>query len=245
MLQYNRKFSLFSISKFGPYLLLLLVTGVPSFQIYAQDTNQTDAEGRRHGKWRKFYENTQQLRYEGTFDHGKEVGTFNFYKPKSGNQPTATKVFRKDSDTVTVTYFTSKGKIISRGNMVAKDRVGDWTYYHQDGKQMMMTESYAKGMLDGTQHTYFPNGKLAEKTNYRSGLKHGKSELYSEQGKLLKEFTYENGVLNGLTKYYDGLGNLLIEGNYKKDRKDGIWKYYEGGKLKEEKVFPLQKSRKP
>ena len=40
---------------------------------FAQSINQFDTDGKRHGIWKKNFENTQQLRYEGEFIHGKEM----------------------------------------------------------------------------------------------------------------------------------------------------------------------------
>ncbi|MBQ0735767.1 toxin-antitoxin system YwqK family antitoxin [Aquimarina celericrescens] len=221
---------------------LFCVLGVISFSLLGQEYNTYDANGKRHGKWQKRYENSDQLRYEGTFDHGKEIGEFKFYKPSGGNTPTAIKIFSKDSDTVQIKYFTAKGKIISKGQMINKDRIGVWTYYHNGSDKIMMTEHYKSGKLNGEQLTYFENGQLTEKTIYVDGKRQGKRTMYSEKGVVLKEFTYENDQLHGMTKYYDTQGELIIEGNYKRDRKDGIWKYYENGKLSEQKLFPLQKS---
>ena len=61
--------------------LVLLVFGsfLSLTTLVAQGVNQVDANGERDGLWQKFYEGTSQLRYEGTFQHGKEVGTFKFY----------------------------------------------------------------------------------------------------------------------------------------------------------------------
>lgn len=209
--------------------------------IFSQEYNKFDEHGRRHGKWQKKYENSNQLRYEGTFEHGKEIGEFKFYKPSSGNSPTATKLFSKKHDTVKVKYFSKKGKVISEGNMIVKNREGIWTYYHNDSKKVMMTEVYRSGKLHGDQLTYFENGQLTEKSSYIEGKRQGKRIIYSEKGTTLKEFMYENDQLHGETKYYDTEGKLIIEGNYKRDRKDGIWNYYENGKLSEQKLFPLQK----
>lgn len=212
-----------------------------SLCVFGQEYNAFDEKGKRHGKWKKYYDNSKQIRYQGTFEHGKEVGEFKFYKPSSGEQPTAIKIFSKDSDTATVKYFTVKGSVISEGKMIGKERVGEWKYYHQNSKKVMMIEYYSLGKLNGEQHTYFENGQLTEKTSYVDGKRNGKRIIYSEEGIIIKEFTYENDQLHGLTKYYDLQGELIIEGNYKRDRKDGVWKYYKNGKLDEQKLFPLQK----
>ncbi|SEL38731.1 Antitoxin component YwqK of the YwqJK toxin-antitoxin module [Aquimarina amphilecti] len=209
---------------------------------YTQKFNSFDGEGKRHGRWQKKYVNSDQLRYEGTFDHGKEIGEFKFYKPNSGTIPTATKMFSSDSDSVQVKYFTAKGKVISKGKMIGKERVGLWTYYHKGSSKIMMTEDYKAGKLHGEQKTYFENGQLTEKIIYVRGEKQGKRIVYSEKGVLIKEFTYENDQLHGITKYYDVKGRVRIEGNYKRDRKDGIWSYYENGKLLEQKRFPIGKT---
>ncbi|WP_299439904.1 hypothetical protein [uncultured Aquimarina sp.] len=207
----------------------------------AQEFNAFDADGKRHGKWQKKYENSNQIRYEGTFDHGKEVGEFKFYKSNSGKSPTAIKVFSNKTDSVSVKYFTSKGKVISAGNMIGKERIGLWTYYHKGSSKIMMTEEYKSGKLHGEQKTYFENGQLTEKIMYVEGEKQGKRIVYSEKGIIMKEFTYEDDQLHGITKYYDANGKVRIEGDYKRDRKNGVWNYYENGKLLEQKRFPLGK----
>ncbi|MDY8133994.1 hypothetical protein [Aquimarina sp. 2201CG5-10] len=221
-------------------IFLLSVLTLCSNISFGQNYNTYDADGKRHGEWRKKYENSNQLRYEGTFEHGKEVGEFKFYKPNSGKSPTAIKTFSRDTDTVKIKYFTQTGKVISEGSMIGKDRVGKWKYYHKDSPKVMMTEQYLSGKLSGEQLTYFDNGQLTEKVNYLNGKREGKRIIYSETGVVIKEFTYDNDQLHGVTKYYDTQGNLIIEGNYKNDRKDGVWKYYENGKLTERKQFPLQ-----
>ena len=40
--------------------------------ICAQNTNQLDAKGKRHGIWKKYFDGTKVLRYEGQFDHGRK-----------------------------------------------------------------------------------------------------------------------------------------------------------------------------
>ncbi|WP_025743000.1 toxin-antitoxin system YwqK family antitoxin [Aquimarina pacifica] len=222
-------------------VFLICLIHITGFSVTAQEYNAFDAEGKRHGKWQKKYENSDQLRYEGTFEHGKEVGEFKFYKPTNGEFPTAIKFYSKDTDTVKVKYFTKKGRVISQGQLINKDRVGTWQYYHNEDNKIMMIEQYQSGKLHGYQRTYFKNGQITEDTPYYNGNKHGKSIMYSDTGVVLKEFIYEHGQLHGLTKYYDTDGTLMIEGKYKRDRKDSIWNYYTNGKLTEQKLFPVSK----
>ena len=212
--------------------------------VHAQKYNQVDDEGRRHGTWQKFYKGTKQLRYTGTFEHGKEVGTFRFYKRSATKFPTAEKVYRSTSDTLDVIYFTAKGDTISKGTMVGTLREGSWEYYHQDTHKIMTQEFYQKDRLEGEKRVFFADGKLAEIANYKDNKKHGLNTIFSEREKKLSEFTYNEGKLQGPVSYYTPTGQLRIEGNYKNDAQDGVWKYYQNGKLKEEKTYPLRPKKR-
>lgn len=204
----------------------------------AQDPiNQFDSNGERHGVWRKtFEENPSQVRYEGTFEHGKETGTFKFYILGQEN-PAALKTYTPGSDTADVKYLSQNGKTISEGKMLGDNRIGKWTYYHLDSEVPMMTENYESGVLQGEKVIYFENGAPTEKSFYENGQLHGEQKIFSEKGVLLKLFTYRQGELHGPSKVYNGKAELLIEGEYKNDKHSGIWKYYENGNLKEQKNF--------
>lgn len=218
-------------------ILTLFLTNVS-----AQSINQLDAKGERHGFWKKNFEKTNQPRYEGTFEHGEEVGLFKFYKLVDGKSAlSATKDFLPNSDKVQVKFYSSKGKLISEGMMKDKLYIGKWIYYHNKANGIMTTENYNdNGILEGEKIVFYENGQIAEKAVYVNGEIDGLSTWYSPEGKLLKEFNYKNGMLHGVSKYYDKDGQLLAEGSYKNDKKHGIWKYYENGVFKEEKDFTIR-----
>nr|WP_321233499.1 toxin-antitoxin system YwqK family antitoxin [uncultured Psychroserpens sp.] len=216
-----------------PYFFIFILT-VVSLTSYAQNTvNQFDANGKRHGVWRKHFDKTKQLRYEGQFNHGKEVGTFKFYTLSKGKSVlSATKEFNDLNSKAIVTFLSSKGKLISKGQMDGKLYIGKWIYYHNKNDAIMSTEYYNdSGELDGEKLVFYPNGKTAEKSNYSNGKLDGISTWYAENGTVLKVFQYENDELNGVSKYYDADGNIKAEGTYRAGLKHGIWKYYEAGKL--------------
>lgn len=201
--------------------------------------NQLDNEGKRHGEWRKDFDDTAQPRYEGVFNHGKEVGLFKFYK-LDGNKSvlSATREFSDHDDSILVKFFSSKGKLISEGQMMGKSFVGKWVYYHNKTKGIMTIEHFNKeGQLQGEKVVYYPKGQLAEQSNYINGKQNGVSTIYSENGAIIKEFIYKDDMLDGMSKYYNADGQLLAEGAYKNDKKHGLWKYYENGVLTEEKDF--------
>ena len=210
-----------------------------SFISWSQDTiNQFDENGKRHGVWKKYFENSKQLRYQGTFHHGKEVGVFKFYCSDCKDQPMVIKQFSDKTDSTFVQFFAKKGKLASQGYMIGKKRVGEWLYFQKRGKQIMSKEFYKDGKLEGKKTTYYKNNVVAEEVTYKNGLKEGVSKIYSFTGVLLKELPYQNDQLHGKVIYYDGKGAIEIEGNYKNGLKDGVWKYYKNGTLIKEEVFP-------
>ncbi|WP_372754668.1 toxin-antitoxin system YwqK family antitoxin [Mariniflexile sp.] len=217
------------------FLIALFHVGL----LFAQDVNQVDTEGKNHGVWKKNFEKTNVLRYEGTFFHGKEVGTFKFYK-NIKNKPvlSATKDFNNDNDKAYVKFFASTGKLISEGEMDGKTYVGEWKYYQKTNDKLLTLERYDNaGNLIGERLVYYPNGQIAEVQHYKTGKLDGFSKVYSDKNVLLSEVHYLNGELHGYSKYYTSKGELVTEGNYKNGKKEGVWKYYENGKLIEEKDF--------
>lgn len=222
--------------------ILVLVLLVFGLSVFAQEINQFDAQGKRHGVWRKSFEGTDVLRYEGQFEHGKERGLFKFYKyiDKKGVL-SATKQFRKDGS-AEVKFFASNGKVISTGNMLGKTHVGKWVYYHK-GSDVVMIEEYfnQKGDLEGERKVFYPNGQLAEMQHYKNGKLDGVSKMFAQNGgRLINEYTYVNGELHGPAKSYDESGQVLAEGKYRYNKQHGIWKFYENGTLKEEKDFTVR-----
>ena len=216
--------------------ILLLFTGLLS----AQQFNEYDVEGKRHGKWKKNFEGTNVIRYEGEFNHGKEIGQFKFYKNINGKPVlTATRDFQKDG-TAEVIFYASSGKIVSKGLMNGRIYIGPWKYYHNNSNQLMTLEHYnSVGELHGDRIVYYPNGQIAEKTFYKKGELDGNAIWYAENGVMIKNYIYNNGLLNGIASFYDKEGKLIVEGVYRNDKKHGVWKYYENGKLKEEKDYTV------
>ncbi|MCK0178064.1 toxin-antitoxin system YwqK family antitoxin [Flavobacteriaceae bacterium S0862] len=222
------------------FLLIIISTFT-----FAQDINQFDSEGKRHGVWKKNFEGTKQIRYQGTFEHGKEVGEFKFYKlVKKKSILTATKLFNANDNSAEVKFLASNGKVISEGKMVGKLYVGKWVYYHNKSNKIMTLENYNdKGELEGEKLVYYKEGEVAERANFVAGKQHGKSLWYSVKGVVLKEFMYDNGELHGIAKYYNPKAELLAEGKYERGKKIGVWKYYEDGKLTKETNFSAPKKK--
>jgi len=216
------------------YLLLFF-----AISMSAQNINEFDENGERHGIWKKNFDNTNILRYEGEFNHGKEIGLFKFYQ-NINKKPVlaATRDFLEKSAKANVKFYASTGKLISEGQMDGKLYIGEWKFYQKDSDKLLILEHYNnEGNLDGDRFVYYANGVIAEKQQYKNGKLNGTSLYYSEENVLIKELNYENDELHGISKYYNEKGELITEGSYKRDKKNGIWKYYENGKLTDEKNY--------
>lgn len=205
----------------------------------AQNVNQFDANGKRHGVWKKTFEDSDVLRYEGQFEHGKEIGLFKFYKNyKKKAILSATKLFNNTNEIAEVKFLASNGKVVSEGKMNGKTYIGTWKYYHKNSDQLLTIEKYNDaGKLIGERLVFYPNGQVAEKQNYIDGKLHGESYWLSEKNVVLKTYIYDHDELHGEAKFYTPKGELVSEGQYKRGKKDGVWKYYENGKIIKEKDF--------
>lgn len=211
----------------------------------AQKMNQFDANKKRTGLWEKYYPNNK-IRYQGQFKNGKEIGVFKFYDITDSRNPTITKKYSEKNDSVIVTFYSLKGKIQSKGNFIAKNRVGLWEYFFPNGK-IMSREFYNQGKLEGKVVNYYPNGKETEISFYKNGLKDGVSQKYSSAGILIEEISFKNNKANGVAKYFELNGNLKETGVYKDGKRIGEWEFYLDGEitndndLKKNKTFTKKK----
>ena len=229
------------MKRFNLFLFLILVNYVS-----AQNINQFDDNGKRHGTWKKNFDKTKVIRYQGEFNHGKEVGTFKFYKNiKNKAILSATRTYKYDDRTAYVQFLDPKGFIISEGKMDSKTYIGEWIYYFEASKKILTKEFYNNnGLLEKDRIVYYKNGKIAEVASYKNGLLNGNSQWFQKEGKKIREITYKDNILQGSFKSYNIDGQITVEGQYKSDAKHGVWKYYENGKLIREKDF-TKKSKNP
>ncbi|MCF6349560.1 MAG: hypothetical protein L3J23_00820 [Flavobacteriaceae bacterium] len=210
------------------FILLLLCCFVT---VKSQNINQLDTNNKRHGIWKKKF-NNDRIRYQGTFDHGKEIGVFKFYAAASSDHPTIIKEFNTNDNTAIVKFYSETGVLKSNGKMDGKKRIGKWVYYHKDGKTIMQEENYINNELNGDYKTFFPSKKPAILTTYNKGKIHGNYKRYSINNSIYQELTYVNGKLEGKAIYYDRkTGKITEEGQYKNDEKVGDWKIYIDGEF--------------
>ena len=218
-----------------------------AFGIQAQnDFNKLDDKGNKNGLWKGFYQDTKNPKYEGTFDHGKEVGIFKFFDNTKTKIIIATREFNpKDNSAYTIFYDQLKNKV-SEGKVVNKVYEGQWKYYHKASKNIMTIENYSKGKLEGLRSVFYPSGKIAEETLYKNDQKNGPYKKYTETGIIIEESNYKNGQFDGLSIFRDADdGNIVSKGKFTNGKKTGIWQFFNKGKLvKEENMSFMQTASK-
>lgn len=229
------KFSFFKIALF--FFVCQIV-------LSQNDFNKLDDKGRKHGLWKGVYEDTKNPKYEGTFEHGKETGTFTFFDNTKTKVVIATREFNpKDNSAYTIMYDQKKNKV-SEGKVINKLPEGQWIYYHKASKVVMSSENYSKGKLEGLRAVFYPNGKPAEETTYKNGLKDGSYKKYAENGIIIEESNYKNGQFDGTAIFRDAdNGSIISKGKFVNGKKMGIWQFFEKGKLVKEENMSFQKKR--
>lgn len=204
--------------------------------IHAQTTlNKLDEKGNKNGSWTGVYEDTKNPKYEGTFDHGKEVGIFTFYDNTKVKTIVATRDFSATENCAYTTFYDKNKNKVSEGKVINKLFKGTWTYYHKGSKSIMATENYSNGKLDGKRIVYYPSGKIAEEMLYKEGLKSGLYKNYTESGIVIEESNYKNDEYDGLAIFRDAdEGSIVSKGNFTNGKKTGIWQFFEKGKVVKE-----------
>jgi antitoxin component YwqK of YwqJK toxin-antitoxin module len=212
------------------YFVIFLLIGSVAF---AQDFNKLDDNGNKHGVWKGIYEESKRPRYEGTFDHGKEVGIFKFFDDTKAGTVIATREFNPKNNSCYTIFYNQKNNKVSEGKVVNKQFSGEWKYYHEDSPAIMTLEKYVDGKLDGVRKVFYKSGKIAEETTYKNGVKNGAYKSYTENGVLLEETTYKNGEYDGLAIFRNPDNKIAGKGQFKNGKKVGMWKILEKDKVKD------------
>lgn len=163
-----------------------------------------DAEGRRQGPWKEYYE-TGELRSEGKYKNGGREGDWLFYYPN--------------------------GKEEQRGTYHKGKPEGNWKWTYVNG-QTWREEVFYDGLEEGMAVEYSDSGKVVAKGNYASGEREG--EWLMDLGDDREEGTYVAGQRNGVWKHFYPSGKIKFEGKFEQGIENGKHTYfYEKGQIKE------------
>ena len=221
--------------------LITLIALFGSLSMIAQ-VNQTDAKGKKQGKWEKLYPKTSVYEYKGQFKDDKPVGTFIYYYPSSKVKA----VIKHDEKTgrSTAVMYHENGLVFATG--IYKNQLKDsiWDYYGPSGRQSLK-ETYSKDLLNGKSTIYYvpedPNDKSvkpAKVSNYVKGVLQGEVIEYFESGVIKSKGTYNAGKLEGVYVINHPSGKIMIQERYKKGIRHGWCATYDGnGKELGKKYF--------
>jgi antitoxin component YwqK of YwqJK toxin-antitoxin module len=207
-----------------------------SISVFAQaNYNKLDDKGNKNGLWKGNYTDTKNPKYEGTFEHGKEVGTFTFYDNTKTKTIIATREFNPKDDSAYTIFYDQKKNKVSEGKVVNRLYEGEWKYYHKASKVVMTIENYSNGKLEGLRSVFYPNSKIAEEIHYKKDLKEGPYKRYTESGIIIEESNYKNNEYDGLATFKDpDDGTIVSKGMFLKGKKAGVWQFFNKGKLVKE-----------
>lgn len=211
-------------------LLVLLFIAFWSVASQAQnDQSPKDAQGRRHGLWKKYYDNGN-LRYQGRFAHGIPVDTFKYFF-EDGSLRTKNAFRGKSGNCMSYQY--GEEILAAKGLYLNKQKDSVWTYYDRE-QNVIARETYHQGEKHGLSQKYHDNGRLAEVLHYDMGQKEGDWKQFYESGAKMAEGQYKRDKLSGEVTYFYSSGKPRSRGNYKAGLMDGTW-YFFGDQLKLER----------
>ncbi len=209
--------------------------------IFSQtEFNKLDSEGKKHGVWKGFFEQSKRLRFEGTFDHGTETGTFTFYDDTKSADIIATRTFSEKGTIANNTFFDQKKNIVSQGKTISKKNEGEWRYFHKNSKDVQTVEIYKNGKLNGSRKVFYVGNIIAEDANYIEGKRNGLLKIYTNKGVVMEETTFKNDVYDGPAIFRFPNGDVASKGNYTNGARKGVWQTYKNGKLLKSEKYPKQ-----
>jgi len=198
---------------------------IPQFGFGQEILNQTDANEKKTGLWKGFYEDGS-LRYEGSFRNDKPQGVFRYYD-KSGRLK-ATNSFDDTGRKAWHKAYDSTGFLLAEGIYLNQKKDSIWTFYSATDSAVIAREAYQFDKKHGLSVTYYPqSGQPAEELHYENGKLQGAWNKYFDDGTLMTSGFYENGKLNGPFTSYHPNGQINVKGQYEHDLQHGVWEFFD------------------
>ena len=70
---------------------------------------------------------------------------------------------------------------------------GKFQQYNKEGI-ILFSQNYSKGILDGVQTLFYPNGKIMETFTFKKGKIDGTAKVYDKDGKVIHEKEFIKGI---------------------------------------------------
>lgn len=217
-------------------LLVLPILLLSAVFCFAQNINQTDAQGRKQGHWQKTYSNGA-IRYSGQFKDNHPYGVFKYYFPTG--KLSAVSVYSDNGKIAHTKTYHLNGKLMAEGKFVNRKRDSVWNFYSDVDGKLVTQETYSNGLKNGKAVVYYPSTtKPAEITHFKNGHKYGEWLKFFPNDSIYIRGFYHDDTLEGLYKVYGVDGHIQIKGNYLKGLQNGTWITYDStGKILYKQIF--------
>lgn len=211
--------------------LIEIITYKKGFVNTRESLNRYDAQGRKHGYWKEFYDDFA-LKSEIYYKHGLRDGYYKVYD-KKGNLMTITKyvndveqVIASEMKPLQVQHeYYPNGRIRREVSFRDGKREGTWREFDEEGN-VTSSQIYHNGRLvlsgvmdtDGTRRgewvELYPDSTLRAQGQYLNGKRSGEWKFYYQGGMLEQVGNYVNDLYDGVWTWYDEAGNRQKEESF-------------------------------
>lgn len=201
-------------------VFLFFVEGNAAGMVKKTDTNNIDKKGRKQGLWIRA-DSSRNLHYSGFFENDMPTGLF-VYTDYKGTKVADAFYFRGGYASYNIFYY-PKGKVLSEGYFLDKQRDSLWVYYRENGNKMK-EEFYKNGLLDGMARLYDKEGVLIEEMSWFRGLRQG--DWWKKEPQGYQTGRYLLNMSEGPYQAFYPDSSLYVNGNYNEGVKNGLWSFY-------------------
>ena len=211
-------------------------------------------KGMFDGGYKTYFQNTGNLKEEGTYLNDKRTGTLKTYF-ESGKIYKVVDGYSNGKLNGAITVYFENGKISEKTNyendmyqgesaiydstgrlyakfVYEKNDLVNAVFFDKDNKMINEVKGSNKQFYF---KNYYSNGMLYEEGNVVGNMREGLWKQYYRNGNIHSEYNYVKNVLEGDYKTYYIHGNLKTEVNYTSGNKEGLYKeYYSSGILKQQ-----------
>ncbi len=207
------------------------------FQVTAfAQVNQVDQQGRKQGKWMKYFANSENVRYTGQFKDDKPVGKFTYYFPSGAVRAIIT---HDENSNRSEAFFYYKDKTLAEYGIYRGEKKDSiWVHYTPYG-DLSYKQTFKDGKANGEKIIYYksdvssdPNKLLIlRKAHFKDGRLNGPFVEYFPNGVIKAKGQYKEGVFDGVIMKYHPNGKRMMLERWKGREKHGWWiTYDESGK---------------
>lgn len=131
-----------------------------------------------------------------------------------------------DGETKKLMHHFSGSTLEGVGTLKDDEPVGNWWYFHKNGKISSEGKRNDKGERIGTWTWYYPNGIIKEVDNYKNGNLDGEVSLYREIGTLSYKSTFKDDKVDATREYYAVPGFIYGKDETRENNKEGMVEYF-------------------